>query len=208
MKIFLATFALCVIFGVSGVQAQKLDTALVCRYDAATLRELYAVSRHTTLSPAQQGELAALLQQESARFSEMILSDEGLLTPDSEAELDAMRDAALRKVLTEPQLFDYYCYEALPAAYARGREAKESVLKQFKLSYMELKYVNNTFFVIEQQSNAIKQLYKGDTARAKAETQRIYEREIAMLEAKSGIRIDKNLCAMRVMTLNDYAPLM
>lgn len=36
----------------------------------------------------------------------------------------------------------------------------------------------------------------------------VYEREIAQLEAKSGIRIDKQMRAVRVVELTDYAPLM
>lgn len=208
MKKILVILILGVSFGIFGAQAQTLNTDLLSQYDPATLRELYAVSRHTTMSPAQQAQLAASLQKENTRFKELILQDKGLLTPDSEAQLEAMRNAGLREVLTGDQLFEYYCYQALPAAYAQGRKAKETVSKQIKLSYMELKYVNNTFFVIEQQCNALKQLYKGDAPRVKAEAQRIYDREIALLEAKSGLRIDKNLCATRVVTLNDYSPLM
>ena len=110
-----------------------------------------------------------------------------------------MRDNALREILTEEQLLQYYRYEALPAAYARGREAKKIVSKQLQLTYMELKYVNNAFFVIEQETQAAKKFWRGNPAE---------EREIAQLEAKSGIRIDKQMRAVRVVELTDYAPLM
>ena len=110
--------------------------------------------------------------------------------------------------LTEEQLLQYYRYEALPAAYARGREAKKIVSKQLQLTYMELKYVNNAFFVIEQETQAAKKFWRGNPAEARDRIRSVYEREIAQLEAKSGIRIDKQMRAVRVVELTDYAPLM
>ena len=118
------------------------------------MRELYPVCRHTTVSAGQQVRLAERIRQENLRFAELIRCDGGVLAPASETELERMRDNALREILTEEQLLQYYRYEALPAAYARGREAKKIVSKQLQLTYMELKYVNNAFFVIEQETQS------------------------------------------------------
>ena len=119
-----------------------------------------------------------------------------------------IREVGVFKILTEEQLLQYYRYEALPAAYARGREAKKIVSKQLQLTYMELKYVNNAFFVIEQETQAAKKFWRGNPAEARDRIRSVYEREIAQLEAKSGIRIDKQMRAVRVVELTDYAPLM
>ena len=122
--------------------------------------------------------------------------------------VSAEQQVRLREILTEEQLLQYYRYEALPAAYARGREAKKIVSKQLQLTYMELKYVNNAFFVIEQETQAAKKFWRGNPAEARDRIRSVYEREIAQLEAKSGIRIDKQMRAVRVVELTDYAPLM
>ena len=73
---------------------------------------------------------------------------------------------------------------------------------------MELTYVNNAFFVIEPETQAAKQFWRGNPAEARDRIRSVYEREIAQLEAKSGIRIDKQMRAVRVVELTDYAPLM
>lgn len=208
MKTFLATLTLGVTCWAFGAQAQTFDTRLLSQYDPAVLQELYPVCRHTTASPEQQARLAERFHQENLRFAELLRDDSGVLTPDHEEEMEQMRDSALREVLTEEQLLDYYRYEALPDAYARGREAKAAVSRQLKLSYMELKYVNNTFFVIEQETQAARKLLRGRPAEARERARQIYEREIARLEAKSGIRIDRQMRAERVVHLTDYAPLM
>ena len=208
MKTFLAMLTLGVTCWAFGTQAQTFDTQLLSQYDPAVLQELYPVCRHTTASPEQQSRLAERIRQENLRFAELLRHDNGVVTPGHEEELERMRDNSLREILTEGQLLDYYRYEALPAAYARGREAKEAVGKQLKLSYMELKYVNNTFFVIEQETQAAKKLYHDNPAEARNRARQIYEREIAQLEAKSGIRIDRQMRAERVVRLTDYAPLM
>lgn len=156
MKTFLAMLTLGVTCWAFGTQAQTFDTRLLSQYDPAVLQELYPVCRHTTASAEQQAQLAERFRQENLRFSELVNRGNGVLSPDDEEELERMRDNALREVLSGEQLLQYYRYEALPAAYARGREAKTAVSKQLELSYMELKYVNNTFFVIEQKTQAVK----------------------------------------------------
>lgn len=208
MKTYLAMLTLGVTCWAFGTQAQTFDTRLLSQYDPAVLQELYPVCRHTTASAGQQAQLAERIRQENLRFSELLQRNGGLLTPADEAELEQMRDNALREVLTEEQLLQYYRYEALPAAYARGREAKEAVAKQLKLSYMELKYVNNTFFVIEQETQAARKLYRDNPAEARERARQIRAYETAQLEAKSGIRIDPQMHAERVVRLTDYAPLM
>ena len=197
MKTIAAMLTLGVACWAFGTQAQTFDTRLLSQYDASVLRELYPVCRHTTVSAEQQVRLAERIRQENLRFA-----------PASETELERMRDNALREILTEEQLLQYYRYEALPAAYARGREAKKIVSKQLQLTYMELKYVNNAFFVIEQETQAAKKFWRGNPAEARDRIRSVYEREIAQLEAKSGIRIDKQMRAVRVVELTDYAPLM
>ena len=201
MKTIAAMLTLGVACWAFGTQAQTFDTRLLSQYDASVLRELYPVCRHTTVSAEQQVRLAERIRQENLRFG-------GVLAPASETELERMRDNALREILTEEQLLQYYRYEALPAAYARGREAKKIVSKQLQLTYMELKYVNNAFFVIEQETQAAKKFWRGNPAEARDRIRSVYEREIAQLEAKSGIRIDKQMRAVRVVELTDYAPLM
>ncbi|MFR0765072.1 MAG: hypothetical protein ACLSHL_14760 [Alistipes communis] len=156
MKTIAAMLTLGVACWAFGTQAQTFDTRLLSQYDASVLRELYPVCRHTTVSAEQQVRLAERIRQENLRFAELIRCDGGVLAPASETELERMRDNALREILTEEQLLQYYRYEALPAAYARGREAKKIVSKQLQLTYMELKYVNNAFFVIEQETQAAK----------------------------------------------------
>ena len=198
MKTIAAMLTLGVACWAFGTQAQTFDTRLLSQYDASVLRELYPVCRHTT----------ERIRQENLRFAELIRCDGGVLAPASETELERMRDNALREILTEEQLLQYYRYEALPAAYARGREAKKIVSKQLQLTYMELKYVNNAFFVIEQETQAAKKFWRGNPAEARDRIRSVYEREIAQLEAKSGIRIDKQMRAVRVVELTDYAPLM
>ena len=141
MKTIAAMLTLGVACWAFGTQAQTFDTRLLSQYDAAGLRELYPVCRHTTVSAEQQVRLAERIRQENLRFAELIRCDGGVLAPASETELERMRDNALREILTEEQLLQYYRYEALPAAYARGREAKKIVSKQLQLTYMELKYV-------------------------------------------------------------------
>ena len=141
MKTIAAMLTLGVACWAFGTQAQTFDTRLLSQYDASVLRELYPVCRHTTVSAEQQVRLAERIRQENLRFAELIRCDGGVLAPASETELERMRDNALREILTEEQLLQYYRYEALPAAYARGREAKKIVSKQLQLTYMELKYV-------------------------------------------------------------------
>ena len=155
MKTIAAMLTLGVACWAFGTQAQTFDTRLLSQYDASVLRELYPVCRHTTVSAEQQVRLAERIRQENLRFAELIRCD----APASETELERMRDNALREILTEEQLLQYYRYEALPAAYARGREAKKIVSKQLQLTYMELKYVNNAFFVIEQETQAAKKFW-------------------------------------------------
>ena len=208
MKTFLAMLTLGVTCWAFGTQAQTFDTRLLSQYDPAVLQELYPVCRHTTASAEQQAQLAERFRQENLRFSELVNRGNGVLSPDDEEELERMRDNALREVLSGEQLLQYYRYEALPEAYARGREAKTAVSKQLELSYMELKYVNNTFFVIEQETQAVKKLCRDNPTEARERARQIYEREIAWLEAKSGIRIDRQMHAERVVRLTDYAPLM
>ena len=208
MKTIAAMLTLGVACWAFGTQAQTFDTRLLSQYDASVLRELYPVCRHTTVSAEQQVRLAERIRQENLRFAELIRCDGGVLAPASETELERMRDNALREILTEEQLLQSYRYEALPAAYARGREAKKIVSKQLQLTYMELKYVNNAFFVIEQETQAAKKFWRGNPAEARDRIRSVYEREIAQLEAKSGIRIDKQMRAVRVVELTDYAPLM
>ena len=193
MKTIAAMLTLGVACWAFGTQAQTFDTRLLSQYDASVLRELYPVCRHTTVSAEQQVRLAERIRQENLRFAELIRCDGGVLAPASETELERMRDNALREILTEEQLLQYYRYEALPAAYARGREAKKIVSKQLQLTYMELKYVNNAFFVIEQETQAAKKFWRGNPAEARDRIRSVYEREIAQLEAKSGIRIDKQM---------------
>lgn len=65
-------------------------------------------------------------RQENLRFAELIRCDGGVLAPASETELERMRDNALREILTEEQLLQYYRYEALPAAYAAGAKPRRS----------------------------------------------------------------------------------
>ena len=67
---------------------------------------------------------------------------------------------------------------------------------------------DNAFFVIEQETQAAKKFWRGNPAEARDRIRSVYEREIAQLEAKSGIRIDKQMRAVRVVELTDYAPLM
>ena len=208
MKTIAAMLTLGVACWAFGTQAQTFDTRLLSQYDASVLRELYPVCRHTTVSAEQQVRLAERIRQENLRFAELIRCDGGVLAPASETELERMRDNALREILTEEQLLQYYRYAALPAAYARGREAKKIVSKQLQLPYKELKYVNNAFFVIEQETQAAKKFWRGNPAEARDRIRSVYEREIAQLEAKSGIRIDKQMRAVRVVELTDYAPLM
>lgn len=188
------------------VGAQTLDQSLLTRFDPATVRELYAITRSTTLLAEQQMALAARIEAENTRFTELLAQDNGLLTLPSEAELVAMRDASLREILTEEQLLDYFRRQVDPEARARGKEVLKAVSQQLKLSYMELKYIDNTFFKIEQDIQAARMLYKDAPAKAKAEAEHIYAYQIAQLELKSGIRVDKNLKATRVKTINDYAP--
>lgn len=57
-------------------------------------------------------------------------------------------------------------------------------------------------------SAAAKKFWRGNPAEARDRIRSVYEREIAQLEAKSGIRIDKQMRAVRVVELTDYAPLM
>lgn len=167
MKTIAAMLTLGVACWAFGTQAQTFDTRLLSQYDASVLRELYPVCRHTTVSAEQQVRLAERIRQENLRFAELIRCDGGVLAPASETELERMRDNALREILTEEQLLQYYRYEALPAAYARGREAKKIVSKQLQLTYMELKYVNNAFFVIEQETQAAKKFWRGNPAEAR-----------------------------------------
>ena len=141
MKTIAAMLTLGVACWAFGTQAQTFDTRLLSQYDASVLRELYPVCRHTTVSAEQQVRLAERIRQENLRFAELIRCDGGVLAPASETEFERMRDNALREILTKEQLLQYYRYEALPAAYARGREAKKIVSKQLQLTYMELKYV-------------------------------------------------------------------
>ena len=183
MKTIAAMLTLGVACWAFGTQAQTFDTRLLSQYDASVLRELYPVCRHTTVSAEQQVRLAERIRQENLRFAELIRCDGGVLAPASETELERMRDNALREILTEEQLLQYYRYEALPAAYARGREAKKIVSKQLQLTYMELKYVNNAFFVIEQETQAAKKFWRGNPAEARDRIRSVYEREIAQLEA-------------------------
>ena len=150
--------------------------------------------------------LAARIEAENTRFTELLAQDNGLLTLPSEAELVAMRDASLREILTEEQLLDYFRKQVDPEARARGKEVLKAVSQQLKLSSMELKYIDNTFFKIEQDTRASRLLHKDSPAKAKAEAAQIYDYQIAQLELKSGIRVDKNLKATRVKTINDYAP--
>ena len=201
MKTIAAMLTLGVACWAFGTQAQTFDTRLLSQYDASVLRELYPVCRHTTVSAEQQVRLAERIRQENLRFAELIRCDGGVLAPASETELERMRDNALREILTEEQLLQYY-------RYARGREAKKIVSKQLQLTYMELKYVNNAFFVIEQETQAAKKFWRGNPAEARDRIRSVYEREIAQLEAKSEIRIDKQMRAVRVVELTDYAPLM
>ena len=87
---------------------QTFDTRLLSQYDASVLRELYPVCRHTTVSAEQQVRLAERIRQENLRFAELIRCDGGVLAPASETELERMRDNALREILTEEQLLQYY----------------------------------------------------------------------------------------------------
>lgn len=188
------------------IDAQTLDQSLLERFATATVRDLYQITRSTSLSSEQQEALAQRFEAENARFAALLAQDNGLLTLPSEAELAAMRDASLREILSEQQLLDYFRKQADPEARARGKEVQKTVAKQLKLSYMELKYIDNTFFKIEQDIRAAQQLYKDSPEKAKAEAERIYAYQIAQLELKSGIRVDKNLKATRIKTLTDYAP--
>ena len=209
MKTIAAMLTLGVACWAFGTQAQTFDTRLLSQYDASVLRELYPVCRHTTVSAEQQVRLAERIRQENLRFAELIRCDGGVLTPASETELERMRDNALREILTEEQLLQYYRYEALPAAYARGREAKKIVSKQLQLTYMELKYVNNAFFVIEQETQAAKKFWRGNPAEARDRIRSVYEREIAQLEAcGAGRGIDRlrSADACRKVIVRDLRP--
>lgn len=188
-------------------QGQTVDKGLASRMDPAGLRELYQICRHTTLSVRQQEKLAELLEECSAEFKDTLLGNDGFLTLEDEKRLEKMRDKALRATLSEAQLLEYFRYLCVPEATRAGHEARDIVSGQLKLTYMEKKYINNTFYVIAQESGAVRMLYKGQPGRIRSETEKIYEREIEYLRQKSGISVDKDMKATRVLIINDYAPL-
>ena len=127
-------------------QGQTVDKGLASRMDPAGLRELYQICRHTTLSVRQQEKLAELLEECSAEFKDALLGNDGFLTLEDEKRLEKMRDKALRATLSEAQLLEYFRYLCVPEATRAGHEARDIVSGQLKLTYMEKKYINNTFY--------------------------------------------------------------
>ena len=205
MKTIAAMLTLGVACWAFGTQAQTFDTRLLtvrCVCFAGTLSRMPPHHRlRGTAGAAGRGASGRKIS-----VSELIRCDGGVLAPASETELERMRDNALREILTEEQLLQYYRYEALPAAYARGAKPRRSVSKQLQLTYMELKYVNNAFFVIEQETQAAKKFWRGNPAEARDRIRSAYEREIrAAPRPRAESDRQTNACGAG-RELTDYAP--
>lgn len=189
------------------IRAQTIDKTLASTLGPAELQDLYEICRHSTLTPEQQKDLSALLSEKNAMFMEFFRQNDGFLTLEQEKQLTGMKEFAMRKVMSDEQLMQYFRYLATSDATRAGHEARDAVAAQMNLTYMERKYINNTFYVIEQESYALRMLYKGQTKRIREEIQKVYEREIGYLIQKSGIFVDRDMKATRKFILNDYAPL-
>ena len=187
-KLFVATlFALVV----GSMSAQTLDTEALASVHPSTAREVFGVSRYVKLDGAQQKALATAFEREDSIFVARIKADGGVLSVKGNREIQKMHDRAIASVLSDEQLEQYYRGVFDKEADAEGIAVADRLQKKYDLTDQNWKFIRIAFYKIGIESRVINKLMADQPAKAKKKIEQLRTDWLATIEAKGGIRVDR-----------------
>ena len=187
-KLFVATlFALVV----GSMSAQTLDTEALASVHPSTAREVFGVSRYVKLDGAQQKALATAFEREDSIFVARIKADGGVLSVKGNREIQKMHDRAIASVLSDEQLEQYYRGVFDKEADAEGIAVADRLQKKYDLTDQNWKFIRIAFYKIGLESRVINKLMADQPAKAKKKIEQLRTDWLATIEAKCGIRVDR-----------------
>lgn len=185
--LFVATFLL---YAVSGLSAQTLDTDALRAYHPSTVREVFDVSRHVKLDAAQQQKLASAFEREDSAFVARVEADGGILSVRGSRELQKMHERAIADVLDTDQLEQYYRGVFDKEADAEGNAIANRLQKKYDLTDQNWKFIRIAFYKIGLESRVINKLMADQPAKARKKIEALRNEMLASIEAKGGIRVN------------------
>lgn len=170
--------------------AQTIDCDALASYPASVQRGVFDVCRYVDVDASVQRELACMVQQSDSLFMALVKADGGLLTNKSRNRVERQRMAALRNLLTDEQLNQYYrgVYDA--EANAEGIRIADELQKRYGLTDQNWKFIRIAFYKIGLEARVLKKLYSDQPKKAAAKIGEIRRYYLNSIAEKGGIVVD------------------
>jgi len=186
--------------------SQSASAKMIDSFNPSTVRNVYEIIRYVPLSESKQIDLAKLIEQEDVYYAKK-LKDEQVISTKTKNELTKMRKENLLKILTEHELYQYYCGISDIEAEAMAADVRDKIKIQLKASYQEGKFIFASFYKIFLESKVAQIKYSDKPKQLESILKKLKEDELLVLLDKSGLSVDDNYIAKRVWTFQKNTPL-
>jgi len=201
------TLLLITFSGITGVlNAQSVSLRVIDSFHPSTVRNVYEIIRHTTLSEDKQFKIACQIESEDEYFAEAI-KNELVLSNKSNGILQKMRRETLTSILSEEELDQYYRGISSSEAESQAAKVRDAMIIEMNAGYQEGKFIFASFYKIFLESMVAELKFADKPLKLKQELKKIKEDEMRILYEKCGIVIDENFHGTRSWKFRPNTPL-